>query len=146
MDVSFLPCLDVMDVSSLPPCREQDHLRDDYMDKRRRLFSSDVDTVTVGQAGLLVELKLANDNLRWRLQQKQLANLAQKAIIVHLQVVLSIHSCTYLLACSLSSAVSLSHPRSVSSKPKRASRSETRMIYQTLPPHSSGHSITEGRT
>lgn len=65
----------------------QDHLRDDYLDKRRRLLSSDyVDTVTVGQAGLLAELKMANDNLRWRLQQKQLANRAQKAIIIDLQV------------------------------------------------------------
>jgi len=64
----------------------EDHLRDDYLDKRRRLLSSDyVDTVTVGQAGLLAELKMANDNLRWRLQQKQLANRAQKAIIINLQ-------------------------------------------------------------
>ena len=45
-----------------------------------------MDTVTVGQAGLLAELKMANDNLRWRLQQKQLANRAQKAIIIDLQV------------------------------------------------------------
>lgn len=110
------------------------------MDKRRRLFSSDyVDTVTVGQAGLLAELKLANDNLRWRLQQKQLANQAQKTIIVDLQVCMVASDSTTV--CLLSPAyllLLLSYPltsnsylpppilsplsRSDSSRPRRASR------------------------
>jgi hypothetical protein len=122
----------------------QDHLRDDYLDKRRRLFSSDyVDTVTVGQAGLLVELKLANDNLRWRLQQKQLANRAQKAIIVDLQVYMhaplsqtALRHLPPALLVPFTSNSSFSSPllsscRSVSSRPRRVSRISTRPV---MPP------------
>ncbi len=38
-----------------------------------------------GQASIITELKLANDNLRWRLQQKQSVVLAQQSIISDLQ-------------------------------------------------------------
>lgn len=59
------------------------------MAKQRAILSTDTDVITIGQAGVLTELKLANDNLRWRLQQKDSLVAAQKIIISSLQAQLA---------------------------------------------------------
>ena len=59
------------------------------MAKRRAVATTDTGVITVGQASIITELKFANDNLRWRLQQKQHLVSAQKMIIGNLQSQLS---------------------------------------------------------
>lgn len=63
----------------------QERLRREYVAKQRQLFETDTEVVTLGQASILTELKLANDNLRWRLQQKQSVIDAQQATITDLR-------------------------------------------------------------
>jgi hypothetical protein len=60
-------------------------LREEHLAKRRALISADSGVVTIGQASVFVEMKLANDSLRWRLQQKQQVIEAQQKIISGLQ-------------------------------------------------------------
>lgn len=72
----------------------QERLRREHLQQRRAMLHTDTATVTIGQASLITELKLANDNLRWRLQQKQSVVAAQQDIIAHLQAQLSEYTCT----------------------------------------------------
>jgi hypothetical protein len=44
-------------------------LKNEYLLKQRRLFMSGDQVISMAETGLLRELKLANDNLRWRLGQ-----------------------------------------------------------------------------
>eukprot|EP01034_Spumella_vulgaris_P024595 gene24595-30961_t len=59
-------------------------LREDHLHKQRSIVSSDGEVMTIGQVGVLRELKLANDNLRWRLQQKSSVIAANKTVIERL--------------------------------------------------------------
>jgi len=63
----------------------QERLRQQALTQRRSLLHTDTATVTIGQASILSELKLANDNLRWRLQQKCSVVSAQQDMIESLQ-------------------------------------------------------------
>jgi hypothetical protein len=63
----------------------QERLRHDYVAKQRRMFETDTECVTLGEASVITELKLANDNLRWRLQQKQSQVDAQQTLIADLR-------------------------------------------------------------
>jgi hypothetical protein len=63
----------------------QERLRADHAAKQRRILDTDSATVTLGEASVITELKLANDNLRWRLQQKQSLVNAQQMMIVDLK-------------------------------------------------------------
>lgn len=67
----------------------QERLRESHLARQRSILSTDMDMVTIGQAGVLTEMKLANDNLRWRLQQKDSLVTAQKVIIANLQAQLA---------------------------------------------------------
>jgi hypothetical protein len=63
----------------------QERLRHEYVAKQRRMFETDTECVTLGEASVITELKLANDNLRWRLQQKQSQLDAQQTLIADLR-------------------------------------------------------------
>jgi hypothetical protein len=63
----------------------QERLRHEYVAKQRRMFETDIECVTLGEASVITELKLANDNLRWRLQQKQSQVDAQQTLIADLR-------------------------------------------------------------
>jgi hypothetical protein len=63
----------------------QERLRADHAAKQRQILDTDSATVTLGEASVITELKLANDNLRWRLQQKQSLVNAQQMMILDLQ-------------------------------------------------------------
>ena len=56
------------------------------MHRERSLVRSDTEVLTVGQSGVLRELKLANDNLRWRLQQRNKVLLSNQNLIDALRV------------------------------------------------------------
>ena len=47
-------------------------LKQEYLRKQQNIFQFDHDVITFGELRLVQELKLANDNLRWRLEQKSI--------------------------------------------------------------------------
>lgn len=64
----------------------ESRLRDSHLEKKKSILSTDGDEViTIGQAHVLKEMKLANDNLRWRLQQRQRGLKASQVIITGLK-------------------------------------------------------------
>jgi hypothetical protein len=64
----------------------ESRLRDSHLEKKKSILSTDGDEViTIGQAHVLKEMKLANDNLRWRLQQRQRGLKASQLIITGLK-------------------------------------------------------------
>ena len=61
-------------------------MRDEVIHKQRRMLAADaVEPLRVGQIGVLRELKLANDCLRWRLQQRDRVVQAQRRCVAGLQ-------------------------------------------------------------
>lgn len=60
-------------------------LREEHLHRQRSVLLGTSEVLTVGQAGLLRELKLANDNLRWRLQQRDRVLAANREAISRLQ-------------------------------------------------------------
>lgn len=71
------------------PTYAQERLRESHLAKQRAILSTDTDVITIGQVSVLTEMKIANDNLRWRLQQKDSLVAAQKVIITTLQAQLA---------------------------------------------------------
>lgn len=55
------------------------------MRKQRSLVQNSREGLTIGEVGILKELKLANDNLRWKVQYKSQVIAASQAIISELR-------------------------------------------------------------
>lgn len=66
-------------------CLIKARLRQEHLQRQHALLSTDAETLTIGQTGVLKELKLANDNLRWRLEQRHRVIASQNIIISGLQ-------------------------------------------------------------
>ncbi len=60
-------------------------LRREYIDSKQFVQETGIDKIVVGEMPLVRELKLANDDLRWRLSQKGRALLASQEMVVQLQ-------------------------------------------------------------
>jgi predicted nuclease with TOPRIM domain len=59
-------------------------LKNEYLQKQQNIVQYNTDVVTFGEMRLLQELKLANDNLRWRMEQKNLLLTKNRDIIQNL--------------------------------------------------------------
>ena len=67
----------------------ENKLRNSYMENMRNLLDVDTQQIKLGEMSILKELKLSNDNLRWRLKQKQRVLLSTNLIINNLKDALS---------------------------------------------------------
>jgi hypothetical protein len=63
----------------------ENKLRKNYMENMRNLLDVDTQQIKLGEMSILKELKLSNDNLRWRLKQKQRVLLSNNLIINNLK-------------------------------------------------------------
>ena len=63
----------------------ESELRKEYIETKQFKKDTGIEKIIVGEMPLVRELKLANDDLRWRLAQKNRALVASQAMVAQLQ-------------------------------------------------------------
>jgi len=67
-------------------------LRREYLATKQFVRETGIEKVSIGEMSLIREMKLANDDLRWRMSQKNRALAASEAMVQHLQEQLQANS------------------------------------------------------
>jgi len=84
-DDETLVMLDRLKDLSTKALHLENKLRKSYMENMRNMLETDTQQLRLGEMSILKELKLSNENLRWRLKQKQRVLLSNNLIINNLK-------------------------------------------------------------